>query len=335
MVKRKVLLSVMTIAVVGILVAGGAYAYFCDSEGGGSHDIVAGTIDIEVDGENPWEGAVTKDFPVDFKPCMTGTIDFVVTNVGSNPAVVWKHVTVTERTGGEQSYLAPDQEYYSSEPEWEAEVAGRVDNLDAVINYDLVSAGGVECPGSGVVFVDEDSVTMEKVDCMWMPLGTVLPGQSLQVHQSYHIQPTAGNEYQGDTVTFSIDLWAEQRLGPGPAESPNNKLFLDNKTCWDNWDFIADDTWALLEYNEQSVGDFTYNLRANHLNPNKYHLVWYDEVSGTETVLVSDLAPDVDGNIVSSGSTGVAVGDNAKIWLRAADYNNVDTLWESNLIYQV
>lgn len=332
---KKIAFSLLTITAAVSLCIGGAFAYFCDEESGGSHDIVGGTIDIAVNGQNPWEGAVEKCFPVDFKPCMVGTIDFTITNVGSNPAVVWKHVTVIERSGGEPLYLAPDTEWYSSEPEYSAEdgIGERRDNLAEVINYDLTSYGAVEA-GDGIIFIDEDVVTLEDIECMWMPLGTVLPGESLEVHQSYHIQAEAGNEYQGDAITFTIDLYAEQRLAPGPSESPNNKLFLDNKTAWDNWDFLPDDTWALLYYNDQGVGNFTYDLRANHLNPNTYNLVWYDEATATETMLAAGLVPDGSGNILSSGATGVAVGDNAKIWLRAADYSNVDTLWESNLIYQ-
>lgn len=337
---KKILISVMTIVLVTGLVIGGAFAWFSDTEESSEYTITAGTIDIACYDQNPWMGEAVIDFPVDFKPCMTGTIDFPVTNVGSNPAVVWKHVTVTSRTGGLEEYLAPDTEYYSSEPEYQAEVAGRVDNLDAVINYDLISIGAVMegdvdyGEPDGTIFVDADIVTMEDIDCMWMPIGTVLPGESLEVHQSYHIQSEAGNEYQGDVITFTIELYAEQRLAPGPTESPNNKLFLDNKSCWDNWDFVVDDTWGILEYNDQVAGDFTYDLRANNLNPNTYHLVWYDEATATETMLAAGLVPDGSGNILSSGATGVAVGDNAKIWLRAADWNNADTLWEANLIYQ-
>lgn len=337
---KKILFSVLVIVLVTGLVIGGAFAWFSDTEESDEFVITGGTIDISCQSENPWTGTAVVDFPVDFKPCMIGTIDFEVANVGSNPAVVWKHVIITGRSGGVEEYLAMDSQYYSSEPEFEAEATGRVDNLDAVINYDMTSLGAVMEGDSeygspdGVIFVDADEVTMGKVECLWMPVGTVMPGEVLDVHQSYHIQSDAGNEYQGDVVTFTIELYAEQRNAPGPTESPNNKLFLDNKSCEDDWDFVVDDTWAILEYNEQSEGDFTYDLRANNVNPNTYDLVWWDDATATQTTLVSGLVPDGDGNILSSGATGIAVGGNAKIWLCATDLSNYDTLWEANLIYQ-
>ena len=86
---NKIILSSIVIGVVGALVIGGTTAYFTDVETSTANTISTGTIDIAVEGENPWaaEGTVTIK---DIKPSQHEYAEYVIHNVGSNPANIFK-----------------------------------------------------------------------------------------------------------------------------------------------------------------------------------------------------------------------------------------------------
>ena len=233
---RKILFSLMTFVLVVGLVGGGAFAYFSDVETSTGNVFSAGTIDIEVsdDGglnfENPWERLEFVIAPT-AKPCEKYWDVIVVHNAGDNPLLVWKHIGELVCTGGE-----------NPEPEQEQEAqTGVNDNLAEVVWYDLViamtAAGepgttvadfdtwtgipGAADPGDNdEVIIPQGYVTLEEMECYWFgpfPLG---PSEVLVIAQSYHIDAEAGNEYQGDTCTFTVEFYAEQLGGPGPPPGP-------------------------------------------------------------------------------------------------------------------
>lgn len=68
------------------------------------------------------------------------------------------------------------------------------------------------CP---VITEDEDQ-RLDDINTKWIYLGKLWPGQMLVVKQSYHLEGTAGNEYQGDSVTFDIEIFANQVTGEPP-----------------------------------------------------------------------------------------------------------------------
>jgi predicted ribosomally synthesized peptide with SipW-like signal peptide len=337
--KKTIMVSVLTILVLAGLVGVGTFAYFNDTETSTGNSFTAGTIDIAVDGGNPWVRSVPYTF-TGVKPCDVKTIDFTITNVGTNPVVVWKHITVTSRSGGIAVYPDPTTGPASSEPEYLAEGGvGRLgvnDNLAQVINYDLKI-------GSSDIFLDSDDVTVEDIDCMWMPIGQILyPGGTVTVHQSYHIVATAGNEYQGDTITFTIDLYAEQRLGPGPTQAAADKLFLDNKSGETDWYFIADQTWGLLQW--QADGSFSFVAQGLTVNTG-YTLIYYPEPQTTWPWPVTAIASgnsDPGGELTwSCGAGSLPPVSNVKIWLVLSNdivggslsgWQPTEYLFESNLV---
>jgi len=92
---KVVLIGLMVTAVAGGLIGGGLFAYFSDVETGTHNTFTAGTIDIAVDGENPWNSSCTVSYPAgcepgsegcltDFKPSEWGEIEFTISNVGTN-----------------------------------------------------------------------------------------------------------------------------------------------------------------------------------------------------------------------------------------------------------
>ncbi len=217
---RKILaLSIAVVLVIG-LVAGGTWAYFSDTEEATGNTFTAGTIDIAVNGENPWEGEgyFTID---DMKPCDVEYIDFTITNVGENEVDVWKHLDIDENYA-EPGGVMTEPECDAEGGAWTCDAAGAnctcvdntpVDDIASVIAYDLIVDGEV-------IIDEEDGVTMAAIDCCWIYLGKIEPGESMEVTQSYHMSAEAGNEYQGDVVSFKIELFAQQIRGCPPPPDP-------------------------------------------------------------------------------------------------------------------
>jgi predicted ribosomally synthesized peptide with SipW-like signal peptide len=201
--KKRMLLSILTIGVVSALVAGAVTAYFTDTEKSGTNMFQAGTIDIDVDGENPWSAAGEFDI-TDMKPCDVEYIEFTINNVGGNEADVWKHFTVLETRQG-----------VDTEPELEEENGTPKHDIDTVISYDLVVNDEV------IIDISED-LKLSAISCYWIYLGKIEPGESMKVVQSYHMQPEVTNWAQGDQMDFEIELFAQQMRGCPPA--PGNEL---------------------------------------------------------------------------------------------------------------
>jgi len=340
---KKIVGLIVAIGVVVGLIGSGTWAVFSDTEIATDNTLQAGTIDIAIDGENPWE---TWDFTeelADMKPCQVRYIEFRITNVGENPVVLWKHIEITERSGGDAVYQG-----VSSEPEYVAEGAVWTgsgwntsewhanDDVDSVILYDL-------SVDDTVIISEEDGLHMSDIECAWMPLGTLESDASMIVEQSYHMDADAGNQYQGDVLTFNIEIYGEQRLGNGPAESLDNKLFLDNKSGDPDWYFVADDMWGMLEYSPSGTA-FVYDLYAQGLQAGtSYSLIYYaDPWPNSGGALIGTHTTDGSGVISVTGQStdiGMDITD-GKIWLVLSDdgdapmtgWNPTEYLFEGNKI---
>lgn len=288
----------------------GAKASFSDTEKNTGNVLAAGIIDISVDEENPWETTLLPPDDTDLKPGQNREVSFNVRNEGANDLVLWKKVKVTGRfDGGEPT-----------EPEKEAENGSPVEDVDSQIHYEM------NVGGTNTILYDW-GIMMSDVDDLWIPLGRVNAGQTLAVTQIYTLDENAGNQYQGDYITFDIELYAEQLLGPGPSHTEKG-LVLENKLEPD-WTPIMDQTWGLLTWD----GSGNYRLRAWGLPGSQYRL------QGWNTDTDSDLGyfggPFSGGNLDETGTySGLNSNSNAKYWLReTASWNNLETLWESNLVH--
>ena len=88
---KKLILSVATISMALAVLGGATVAYFSDTETSTGNLFTTGTIDIAVDGENPWS-SVAEFQMLDMKPSYTEYVDFTIENVGTNPANIWKEL---------------------------------------------------------------------------------------------------------------------------------------------------------------------------------------------------------------------------------------------------
>jgi predicted ribosomally synthesized peptide with SipW-like signal peptide len=212
---KKVLgLAIAALLLIG-LVVGGTLAYFSDTESTTGNTFTAGTIDLSVNGENPWTTAYTTEL-TDLKPCMTGTLTSTLTNEGTNPMDVWKRITAVSTGAGTET-----------EPEI-AHPDSPATDIDGVIRYSMdiddtpeiletenftISAGSHHLTGVTTAVKDH-----------WMYLGVLAKGASMKVEQYYHMDKDTTNWAQGDTMTFTIEFFAQQSEGTPQPPVPGTEL---------------------------------------------------------------------------------------------------------------
>ncbi len=344
---NKILLSLAIIGIVGGTAVGLTTAYFSDTETSTGNTISAGTIDISVDGSSVWDKTYTSEL-TDMKPGYVRYINFVVENTGENPARVWKHLgDFIPATG-----VVSEPECTGQGGTWDNvnKLCGTfTDNneIDNVITYDMYiclgdnticlvdNNGKPEGTNWNMIIDEDDGITIGDMESTWMDLMEWRPsqkalqsGEKIRVSQSYYMQPTAGNEYQGDTLTFNIDLKAQQENAP---EITSGTLLLENKDA--SWNIVkGDGIWGVLKFNV-SGATFDYNLKTTGLNNSlSYNLVYYD----TTEHVIDTLGTPSGGIITKSASINLSQDLNdVKIWVRPTPWttaSDANTLWEYNLI---
>jgi predicted ribosomally synthesized peptide with SipW-like signal peptide len=302
---KKILLSVLSIAVVAGVAIGASQAFFSDTETSRDNVFTAGTIDISVAGQNPW----STTYPMELdKPCETNYINFTIKNVGKNPANVWKRINNVETDGGDTSFCG----VASSEPEY-VEGGGEFNangdcvstnyveqnNLAAYMIYDMYichgTVGSDECPmvdgngglasrapdlthGTGwtVIIPESNQVRIDNVNGVWIKFDDALAkGGALAVSQSYHLMAwddagveTITNWAQGDVMTFDIELEARQTSAPAPESEGSGLLVLKQKDPT-TWEFIPGGANGTLAYST-SGSAFNYTLSASELQHNMF-----------------------------------------------------------------
>ena len=202
---KKLFTSLLVIGVVSSAVAYGTYSYFSDTETVADNTFHAGTIDIEEGNysEGPFVVA-------DMKPCTVHYMQMKIRNAGENEADVWKKLTNFRYVDGS----TPEPEPIDSD-----------NHIGAVIRYDMEIDGQVVIKESDGYVLDTGDHYLGgtvAIKDYWMYLGRMLPGQTMAIDQSYHMDSTTGNWAQGDEMTFDVELFAQQIVGGAP--SPENEL---------------------------------------------------------------------------------------------------------------
>jgi predicted ribosomally synthesized peptide with SipW-like signal peptide len=358
---KKILMSLFTIAIVGALIGGGVIAFFSDVESAPG-TFTAGTIDIAISGDGaggPFENPWTETFTIaDAKPCQAWYFEFVIENVGTNPCVVWKTLKGFTTGGGIAVY--PDQKTgsASSEPEYYANGGPasyvEVCNIDDWIMYDLYSeviepkAGGSTNQWHQTLYTE--NVNIGALEGVPVPLGSIPSGGKMKVIQSYHLHATTPNDYQGDTLSFTIEFYAKQLEG--------TTLVMENKVTAQPGEpavvQFGDGMVGYLDYN--TVGSkFNYTFSATGLKKDgTYYLIYYADPWAGNHPGAQIATFNAVGGIIASTSGSVDLGidlpsspdDNlllgAKIWLvpssdwdgtKMTAYNEPNYLFETYLIW--
>jgi len=329
---RKIFLSIMTIGIVGALAFGASRAFFSDSENILGNKIIAGDITIDV--TNGPDTALAAVEIQDMKPSYVRWTRHVVTNTGTNPVRVWKHIT---------NVLTDENEINEAEGEWY--VDNQIDNppgrnnIDEYIEYDMYIGGevsgsesdnwlgGVNTDGQ-VVISEDDGITLADIESVYVYLEELPVNESITVWQSYHMKDETENWAQTDIVTFDIEFYGEQVNGTGPT---SNSLLLENKetNAWNP--VIGDGIWGVLKWSGDG-NTFNYSLKAVGLDDNlEYSLIYYaDPWPGNNPGLLIDSGTPIGGQLLLSQDKDLGLdlpepGDanyptGAKIWLIPSDY---------------
>ncbi len=231
---KSILMSVLMIGVVAMAAGAGTLAYFSDTETSTGNTFTAGTIDIAVDGQNPWSKSyeVMLDGDKYLKPCQVGYIDFEIENVGTNPVDVWKRISNTVGDTGLERYdCGGTVGMRSSEPECVA-ISENCDiddnNIEDWIWFDLTATVDGQVTQE---ILESEKLTLGDgmsalgalgtVENYHIYLGTIPAGGKMVVTQSFHLYQSTENIYQGDRVTFTETLTALQCEGAMPLPTGN------------------------------------------------------------------------------------------------------------------
>ncbi|MDH5771106.1 MAG: CalY family protein [Candidatus Bathyarchaeota archaeon] len=326
---KKILASIFIIGLLAFGLGWGTYSYFSDTEKSTGNVFTAGTIDIKVTGTGyEWSTGATL---ADMKPCDTKWITFVIENVGGNPVKVWKRITNIVCDQGLQT-----------EPEIGEEAGTDRCWLPPYILYDL------KIPDVRWIVKPEQQIRIDNINGFWIYLGEIPESGSMTVEQSYHLSSwqdapelDVTNWAQGDTMTFDIELYAEQVSGVGPAVET---LVLEDKNPT---------TWEVLD-TPGKYGEFTYGTGFTFkgyglVEATEYSLIYYKDpwpgtgsvllASGTGSEFMSGQSGTLPTPIPKSGDKNYPVG--GKIWLvLSSDFSGdhmigwhpADYLFEMHLI---
>jgi predicted ribosomally synthesized peptide with SipW-like signal peptide len=190
---KKILVSLMIIALVCLLIGAGVYAAFSDTETSAGNQFAAGTLDLEVDDENPW--ASVKIDVDSMEPGDSGAVTCKLVNVGT---LAGSSLTVDITGLSDDAGTTPEPESTPDNGELSA-------NIDIVLWVDNGAGGGVA--GNGIQDGTEVTLYSGKLNAEAGPytVGSGLgAGATTYVGISYSIAGSVGNVIQDDSCTFDI-----------------------------------------------------------------------------------------------------------------------------------
>lgn len=329
---KRILLSIMTIALVVSVAVGATRAYFTDTEQSSGNTFSTGTIDIAVDNQNPWSRQTPYELE-DMKPSQVDYANFIIKNVGTNPANVLKKINI--RT--QEDDVISEPECIEGNGVWSNNQCGdgyeAKNDIATAIRYDLKIWVYDQDPSNPeaqpkwwqYIYTDDMNKRLDALDSQDVFLGMVPAGWWMKVEQSYHMDSDTTNWAQGDVMTFDITLTAEQLKGT---------VLLENK------DF-ADQTNPTIVHGDSIQGTLTYGVKDSKFNfsfsgkaplPNtNYSLIFYPELwslpvlnSPTwprQVIVLANALSDGSGN-VTIPLTSIELNQNIinmKVWLVKSD----------------
>jgi predicted ribosomally synthesized peptide with SipW-like signal peptide len=282
---KRIVFSLMVIAITASVLIGGTTAFFSDTETSTGNTFTAGTIDVEVDGENPWVNQFVWE---DAKPGRCETMTMNIKNVGQNPLKLWKIVKCLSED--ENGVVEPEQEWYD-------ENGGPKNDIQSAITYEMLVDGNM-------VVNQEAGITMDQIADSYVGLLKLDPGaqpewngilevdETVMVEQTYCMKEETGNWAQSDQLTFVIEVEGRQVDAPEPLYQT---LFQENK---EEANYSSDNKLGLLKY-EYQAPTFNYDYFATGLDNKTYQLIYYPDPwdFDKEIVLIGDPMQAINGQV--------------------------------------
>lgn len=319
---KKIIISLCIISAVSVVTIGATRSYFSDTETTSGNSITNGTLEVAINGEQKWTGNYSTG---DMKPGDEKSFTLQITNDGTLPVRIWQ--IIKNVTTAENGITEPEQAWYNAH--------------SVTVKNDLDSAFDVEMNINGNMAVNKEaSFSLAEVKDYYLNLirldygdgvlkngndGILDPGETVTVEHKYYFNPAkTGNWAQTDSLSFDIEILAQQVETPEPLKLMD---FVDNKYNSGAWTNTRDGILGLLKY--ESIGqNFDYNFIAKKLPAGNYKLIYYPDpwVNPKTVFLLSDNL-NSDGNILNSGAVsfnlGINLPDNsdlnyghgAKVWL--------------------
>jgi predicted ribosomally synthesized peptide with SipW-like signal peptide len=201
MLNRKIFMSILVIAVVAAMVGMNTFAYFSDSETSKGNTFTAGTLDLQVNGQN---GPLPILVNIEAKPSQRIVKKIKVKNVGINKGVLDIHYTNVVDSGNLNP--EPEQEY--------ERVFGPRDDISNALFVDIE----VDYNNDGVidqVLIPDLTVTLGALKSKTLDFPVPIPaGAEWDIYLSFHLCPNVGNWGQGDKTTFDIEFTLHQLNAP-------------------------------------------------------------------------------------------------------------------------
>ena len=181
---KRLAISLITIVVALSLMVTGVYAAFNDTETN-ANQLVAGSLDLRVDGENPWTSSIIGASGM--KPGDSGVATCTLENVGL--------------LDGD---LTADIANIIDNPGTTPEPEPTPDNGELSANMDVVI--WVDDDGDGVQDAGETVLYSGKLNLEAGPytVGALDAGETIYISIYYSIDSAVGNVIQGDSCTFNI-----------------------------------------------------------------------------------------------------------------------------------
>lgn len=364
---KRILISLMTIALVSATAFGVTTAFFSDTETSSGNTLTAGTIDISV--ENGPDSSFVPVTIADMKPSYVRWTRHVVRNVGTNPLKLWKHIKNVQTL--ENDISEPEGQWYRENG---IQTPPGKNDIDKFIEYDMYIGGtvsgnegdnwlGGQNTGGQVVISEIAGITVADIESVFVFLGELAPGREIEVWQSYHMKDETGNWAQTDQMTFDIEFLGQQLNAPNPTSAVHGgigsqALLLENKEFATDWDPIIDARWGVLRWAGDGLTfDFSTTFKGYGLDANTaYALVyapdpWPQGLPGSLPTVLGSGISDGSGNLTIAASQDLGYdiphpGDTnsptgGKIWLvldadhdgtKMTGWNPSAYLFEYNLI---
>jgi predicted ribosomally synthesized peptide with SipW-like signal peptide len=206
---KKILVSMMTIALVSTLIGGGIYAAFSDTETTGNNTMSAGTLDLDYGGGNGDEQGTAFFTLADKAPGDSGSATQTIANAGNATGTLDVSVSAITNTAG-----AGGTEYEGGSGE-----LGGVATIAIWIDVDesgTWNTGDIELESDGTaVDYDTDNTldggTIDSYDSdAWSTVTTMSGAAQDTVQIDWAIPSAAGNTIQGDSISFTITFTLNQ-----------------------------------------------------------------------------------------------------------------------------
>lgn len=215
---KKILMSLVTIAIVGALITGGTMAYFADVETIGVGDIQAGTLDLTVNDQNPCTEHITLH---DMKPgdgadvrdgkmvgrsiCYCWTLK----NIGTIDGQPWVEVgPITNKENGvqEPEKVDPGEDLVAGHGELVDYLKVRWGKRPGYITMTMSGYPGFHTLNS----IGEKTIGTSGSDFKGYPFDPLAQDESVCFVIYIALPPDTGNCVQGDSVEFDIIFHLDQ-----------------------------------------------------------------------------------------------------------------------------